>query len=46
MGNADIGYPYDGAKKHYVLDIDDRELARQVIIELLPVISVLKPKKR
>jgi len=46
MGNADIGYPYDGAKEHYVLDIDDHEFAMQVIIELLPVISVLKPKKR
>jgi len=46
MANADKGYPYDGAKEHYVLDIDDSELARKVIAELLPVIPVPKPRKK
>jgi len=27
LPNADKGFPYDGAKKHFVLDIDNRELS-------------------
>lgn len=26
------GYPYDGAKLHYVLDIDNSDLARQTVM--------------
>jgi TfoX/Sxy family transcriptional regulator of competence genes len=44
--NAEKGYPYDGAKEHYVLDIDDMELTREVVMELLPVIPLPKPKKK
>ena len=46
MATADKGYPYDGAKEHYILDIDDKELARKAIAALLPVIPVPKPKKK
>ena len=31
MEHADTGYPYDGAKEHYVLDIDNSELTTKVI---------------
>lgn len=44
--DADKGYPYNGAKEHYVLDIDDGELAQNVIAELLTVIPVQKLRKK
>ncbi|MDR3075538.1 MAG: TfoX/Sxy family protein [Candidatus Methanoplasma sp.] len=34
MKGADTDFPYDGAKEHYVLDIDDTELARAVVAAL------------
>ena len=46
MADAEVGYPYDGAKEHYVLDVDDRELTREVIAVLEPVIPLPKPKKK
>ena len=42
----DKGYPYTGAKEHYVLDIDNAELAKQVVTTLEPVTPLPKPKKR
>jgi len=46
MCAAEKGYPYDGAKEHYVLDIDDRALALAVVAALEPVIPVPKPRKK
>jgi TfoX/Sxy family transcriptional regulator of competence genes len=46
MADADKGYPYDGAKEHYVLDMDNAELARDVVTSLLPVTPLPKPKKK
>jgi TfoX/Sxy family transcriptional regulator of competence genes len=46
MKDADKGCPYNGAKEHYVLDIDDRELACAVVAALEPVTPVPKPKKK
>ena len=46
MNNADKGFPYKGAKEHYVLDIDNRELALAVVSALEKVIPVPKPKKK
>ncbi|MCL1879975.1 MAG: TfoX/Sxy family protein [Actinomycetia bacterium] len=46
MAEADKGYPYDGAKEHCVLDVDDRELAFAVIAALLPVTPLPKPRKK
>jgi hypothetical protein len=37
MADAERGYPYDGAKEHYVLDIDNAELVWEVVAALLPV---------
>jgi TfoX/Sxy family transcriptional regulator of competence genes len=34
MADAERGYPYDGAKEHYVLDIDNAELVREVVVAL------------
>lgn len=44
MADALTGYPYDGVKPHYILDIEHREKAVEVIRALLPVIPY--PKKR
>lgn len=46
MANADKGFPYKGAKEHYILDIDDVNLTRGVILMLEPVIPVPKPRKK
>ena len=45
MENAEEGYPYKGAKEHYVLDIDNSELCRAVITEIEKVTPVPKKKK-
>ena len=34
MEGAETGIPYKGAKDHYVLDIDNAELSKQVVLEL------------
>jgi hypothetical protein len=36
MENAEKGFPYDGAKELYILDIDDAALAREVVAALEP----------
>lgn len=44
LSNADVGVPYGGAKEHYVLDIEDRDLTAAVL-EVLERVTPL-PKKR
>lgn len=46
MQKADRGFPYKGAKEHYVLDIENRELSYQVLLELEKVIPLPKPRKK
>jgi TfoX/Sxy family transcriptional regulator of competence genes len=46
MADAERGTPYDGAKEHYVLDIDNAELAQEVVAALLPVKAIPKPRKK
>lgn len=46
MQNAETGCPYNGEKEHYVLDIDNSEFCKSVIIELEKVISIPKLKKK
>lgn len=44
MSGAECGVPYDGAKEHYILDIENRELtakAAQILERITPV-----PKKK
>jgi TfoX/Sxy family transcriptional regulator of competence genes len=45
MINAEKGYPYNGAKEHYILDIDNKELSIVIINELEKVIPIPKPRK-
>ena len=44
MAEADKGYPYDGAKECYILDIENGELVEKVTAVLKEVIPV--PKKK
>lgn len=44
MQNAETGIPYDGAKEHYILDIDNADFSKKVILELEKVTPL--PKKR
>ena len=46
MGDAERSFPYDGAKEHYVLDIDNAELAREVVNALEPVTPIPKARKK
>jgi TfoX/Sxy family transcriptional regulator of competence genes len=46
MRGADTGYPYSGAKEHYILDVEDVELSKKVIAELEKVTSIPKPRKK
>ena len=45
MKDAPDGFPYDGAKVHYILDIENRELTVQVVDILVKVTKVPKKKK-
>ncbi|MCI2046364.1 MAG: TfoX/Sxy family protein [Faecalibacterium sp.] len=46
LREAETGTPYDGAKEHYLLDIDDTELARAVIAALEPITPLPKPRRK
>ena len=45
MANAECGIPYNGAKEHYILDIENTELCDSVI-EILEQITPLPKKKK
>jgi len=48
LKSAEKGFPYTGAKEHYILDIDDNELSYKVVTALEEVtkVPVKKTKKR
>ncbi|AFQ43836.1 TfoX/Sxy family protein [Desulfosporosinus meridiei] len=46
MKDAETGFPYDRAKEHYILDIDNSVFSKEVIALLEPVIPIPKPKKK
>lgn len=46
MRNAPLGMPYNGAKEHYILDIDDEKLTRSVIGVLEAITPVPAPRKK
>jgi len=41
----DKAFPYDGAREHYVLDIENTDLAIEIIRTLARILPVPKPKK-
>ncbi len=46
MKNADIGYPYSGAKEHYILDIDNADFSKYVVKKIEEVTPIPKPRKK
>ncbi len=46
MTIADCGTPYDGAKEHYILDIDDTDLVQKVLAILVEVTPLPKKKRK
>ena len=46
MKDAEVGFPYDGAKEHYVLDIDDKNFSISVVGILEEVTKVPKKKAK
>ena len=46
LAGAETALPYEGGKPHYILDIENRELARTVVGILEPITPLPKPGKR
>ena len=46
MRCADRGVPYEGAKEHYILDVDDSAFCREVILLMEPCVPLPKPRKK
>lgn len=47
MSGAECGVPYDSAKEHYILDIEDRELTAKAveILERITPVPKIKPRR-
>lgn len=45
MEDAECGFPYEGAKEHYILEMEHQSLARDVVRKLVEVTPVPKKKK-
>lgn len=46
MQNAQTGFPYDGAKEHYVLDIDNSDFCKNIVLEIEKVTPLPKLRKK
>lgn len=46
MASSETGFPYNNAKEHYILDIEDTELCREAVNALEKVTPVPKPRKK
>lgn len=46
MEGAEVGFPYKGAKEHYILDIDNRDLSRTVVSKVEEVTALPKKKSK
>jgi len=46
MENAETGFPYKGAKKHYIINVDDSEYLSNVVIILEKNVPIPKKKKK
>ncbi len=46
MQNADVGFPYKGAKEHYVLDIDNADFCKEIVTKVEEVTPIPKSKKK
>lgn len=46
MKNKEVGFPYKGAKEHYILDIDNSVLSKTIITEIEKVTQLPKKKNK
>ena len=46
LPGAECGIPYGGAKEHYILDIEDRELTARVCALLEELTPLPKPRRK
>lgn len=46
MRTAETGYPYDGAKEHYILDVDDEFLFNKAVSILETVTPISKKSQK
>ena len=46
MTDAGTGVPYDGAKEQYILDVDNSEFAKEIVLKIEAVTPLPKSKKR
>ena len=46
LHDADCGYPYEGAKEHYILDVENQELTLRVVEVLKRVAQPPKHRNR
>lgn len=46
MQTADRGFPYKGAKEHYILDVEDHDFCKEIVEILEKVTPIPKPKKK
>lgn len=46
MRDVSLGYPYKGAKEHYILDIDDGEFSKNVVQKVEKVTPLPKKKEK
>ena len=45
MKDCETGFPYEGAKEHYIIDADDRDFLRKAAAELEKTLPLPKKKK-
>jgi len=46
MKNANVGFPYKGAKEHYILDIDNSSFSKEIVTEIEKVTPLPKRKNK
>ena len=46
LSDAPCGFPYDEAKEHYILDVEDQALVEQVLPVLESITSLTKKRKK
>lgn len=46
LQDASTGYPYPGAREHYIVDIDDPDISRETAKIAAKILPIPKPKKK
>ncbi len=46
LESSSLGNPYKGAKEHFILDVDNKELVNKVVTILEEITPLSKPRKK